>query len=277
MSITQNAYYVGNHFDAIFYGAELSVWFLTIKAVRKPGRQSSPTDKVLMAFSTVLLFLSTVFLGAQAGFGQNLWIVNAGYPGGMDEYFANHALVWYRTLGSAASVLLNLLCNALLIYRCYVIWADKGAVVFPIILWLTTLGCGFAQLGAASVPDSDYVDATAARAHSGVSAVFVESAALTALCGIPYIITYSMGDYTEIFFLSVYVMSTCLAPQLIILRMMSGQAWTLKRTKAMLTTMPSARLDRTATISPTSTIIDDTNTLGKGMELQYAPTAAEKA
>ncbi|KAI0354383.1 hypothetical protein OH77DRAFT_1548346 [Trametes cingulata] len=319
--IVQDSFYIGNNFNAIIYvltrttwlGIELTVWFLTIRTLTRPGRKPSSSHKFLMVFSTVLLVLNTVFVGTQAGFGEHMWILDVPYPGGADQYLTDYASVWYQTLGTAASILLNLLSDGLLIYRCYVIWADKRVVMFPMIMWLTTFGCGIAQLVASGVPHSDYfsgvaqklgtsytsvtialeiivtaliwyrirrlarrTDSSVARAYTSVSAIFVESAALTTVCGVPYLITFSMGDYTSIAFLSIYVMSTCLAPQLVILRIVSGRGWTQKTTEAMLTTVPEPHLARSGTMTSVSTIVDDTATLDKSVGVDYSATAAEK-
>ncbi len=57
----------------------------------------------------------TIYVAVQAVFGQEMWIVHADYPGGSGPYLADHAAVWYQTLGSAASVVLNFMSDALLV------------------------------------------------------------------------------------------------------------------------------------------------------------------
>ena len=46
------------------------------------------------------------------------------------------------------------------------------------------------------------------RAYTSAAAIIVESMLLSTLTGIAYIITFARGDQVEIFFLSIYVMST---------------------------------------------------------------------
>ncbi|KAH9850921.1 hypothetical protein C2E23DRAFT_734047 [Lenzites betulinus] len=275
-AVFQNAYYIGNNFNAIFYGVELVVYAATIRALRRPGRTSRSTDTFLVAFSTVLLLLNTVFVATEAVFGEELWIVNVDYPGGQEAYLAAFASVWYQTFGTAASITLNLLSDALLIYRCYIIWGGSLLVVlFPAVLYLASFGLGIAQLIASGIPHADYFagfaqklgtaytstiisleiivtalicvrihyiarqcgggdeGAALARRYAGASAVFVESMLLSTLCGIAYLVPFARGDDISIFFLSIYVMSTCLAPQMTIFRMVSDTAWTLKTTEMM--------------------------------------------
>jgi hypothetical protein len=44
-----------------------------------------------------------------------MWIFNAGYPGGAFAYFVTHVSVWYQTMGSVASLLLQLMTDGLLV------------------------------------------------------------------------------------------------------------------------------------------------------------------
>ncbi|OBZ73323.1 hypothetical protein A0H81_06836 [Grifola frondosa] len=71
-----------------------------------------------------------------------MWIVNANYPGGSEAYFAAYASVWYQTMGSAASVVLSLLSDGLLIYRCFIVWNNWHVVVIPSILYLASGALG---------------------------------------------------------------------------------------------------------------------------------------
>ncbi|KAJ2979958.1 hypothetical protein NUW54_g11067 [Trametes sanguinea] len=120
-------------------GVELTVYILTIQAIRRRPR-TSYTDKLLVVFSTILLLLNTIFVATESVFGEEMWVVNANYPGGSDAYLEDFASVWYQTFGTAASIVLNLFSDALMIYRCYIIWADVRLVLFPVVLYLATFG-----------------------------------------------------------------------------------------------------------------------------------------
>ena len=62
-----------------------------------------------------MLILVTIFVVVQSVFGQEMWIVNADYPGGSAAYLATHAAVWYQTMGTTASVMLQLMSDGLLV------------------------------------------------------------------------------------------------------------------------------------------------------------------
>ena len=67
---------------------------------------------LVFALSTGLLCMITIYLFAQNFFGQEMWIIHEGYPGGSGQYYADHAAVWYQTMGSASSVVMNWMSDA---------------------------------------------------------------------------------------------------------------------------------------------------------------------
>ncbi|KAI8977824.1 hypothetical protein BD414DRAFT_156735 [Trametes punicea] len=319
-AVFQNGFYIGNNFNAILYGVELTVYILTIQEITR-RRKPNSKDKFLVLFSTVLLLLNTVFVATEAVFGEEMWIVNADYPGGQDAYLEDFASVWYQTFGTAASIVLNLCSDALMIYRCYIIWGDVRIVLFPIVLYLATFALGMAQLVASGVPHSNYFSGFAQRlgtaytssiisleiiltalicgrilyvsrrygrgkansvAYTGLVPIIIESSALCTLLGIAYLVPFARGDDISIFFLSIYVMSTCLAPQLVILRVVRGRAWTSKTTETIVTGSASATWGSYPDVSgatSTAVMVD-----GNGSRLEkdtvagtsYTPTALEK-
>ncbi|KAI0354390.1 hypothetical protein OH77DRAFT_1425957 [Trametes cingulata] len=272
MSVFQNSYYIGNNFNGILYGVELVLYFMTVRAMLDPKHKQSRassrrSDGFFLFFSTALLCLNTIFVATEAVFGEEMWIVNADYPGGQDAYLGDFASVWYQTLGTAASIVLNLLSDGLLIYRCWVVWDDLRVVAFPILLYLGAFSVGLAQLYESSRPHASYfaglsqklgvaytssvislniivsalicgriyfagrryakiVGIEVGRDYMTASAIIIESASLYTLFGIAYLISFSINSQTSIFFLSLYVMMTCIAPQMIILRVVAGRAWT---------------------------------------------------
>ena len=112
---------------------------MLIQDARKRQRDASSYpahDHWLFIFlSTGLLCLITVYLFAQNFFGEEMWIVHAGYPDGSGQYYADNAAVWYQTMGSAASVVLNWMSDAFLVRP-----LSNPSVSW---VWLTDCGCGF--------------------------------------------------------------------------------------------------------------------------------------
>ncbi|KAM5540177.1 hypothetical protein V8D89_006317 [Ganoderma adspersum] len=296
----QNAFYVGNTFNGILYGVELMLCFLTAEAMtKKQGARRARSDFLFMAFNGASLLLNTIYVATEAVFGQEMWIEHASYSGGQNEYLRDHESVWYQTLGTSASIVLNLLSDALMIHRCSVIWGDIRAIVVPCILYLATLCLGVAQLVESGRPHSRYFSGVAhtlgvsytasvialelivttlicarilqvrqwhrsipaapltgastststsalreswargvAGPYTDAVAIFVESALPSTLFGVAYLVTFALKSDVSVFFLSVYVMFTCISPQLIILRVMRGRAWTRHTTETIMSGAP---------------------------------------
>ena len=131
----QHAFYVGNNFNTILYGErhpgfeqraetewtfttgiELVLYFQTLGSLLKRHRrgQELRTFPVLL-YSTLLLCLNTIYVSTESFFGEEMWITHKDYPGGQDAYFSDFAAVWYQTFGTAASIVLKLCSDGLLV------------------------------------------------------------------------------------------------------------------------------------------------------------------
>lgn len=129
----QNSFYVGNNFNWILYGmcsvvtdpstfldksiagVELVLYAQTMYIYTTSSSTHKRSSRFFMCFSTALLILVTIFVSVQSVFGQEMWIVNANFPGGSAAYVATYASVWYQTMGTASSVVLQLMSDGLLV------------------------------------------------------------------------------------------------------------------------------------------------------------------
>ncbi|KAI1784829.1 hypothetical protein LXA43DRAFT_190835 [Ganoderma leucocontextum] len=269
-AIFQHSYYIGNNFNAILYGVELVLYFASVRLILKNrsmvGEARKRSDRRFLYLSTGLLLMITIYVAVQAVFGEEMWLVHVEYPGGSGQYLADNAAVWYQTLGSAASVVLNLMSDGLLIYRTSIVWSDWRVAIFPSILYITTAALGVLTCYVSGTPNSDFFTGSAAlialsyssvvivlnftcstlicirilyvskrmqktlrheasHTYTGIVALIIESMLPYTLFGIAYVVTLGANHPTSIFWLSVYVMMTCVSPQMIILRVLMGRAW----------------------------------------------------
>ncbi|KAG2039349.1 hypothetical protein BDR03DRAFT_860001 [Suillus americanus] len=163
-ALLQNSFYIGNVFNSILYGVELMLYFNTMQTYLEKQSEHRPSDKFYMIFSTIILFLITIFVATQLLLGQEMWIINVGYPGGALAYFLAHVSAWYQTMGSVASILLQLMADGLLIYRCFTVWRGSYCVLFvPCCLWLSSLVFGILDLITSGSPNGDFYEGLAAR------------------------------------------------------------------------------------------------------------------
>jgi hypothetical protein len=73
------------------------------------------SDVFYAFFSTMMLFLVSLWLITQAIFNGKMWIEDRDYPGGPGQYWSDHMSDWYMDLGSTAVVLLQLMTDALMV------------------------------------------------------------------------------------------------------------------------------------------------------------------
>ncbi|KAI0057078.1 hypothetical protein BV25DRAFT_1469453 [Artomyces pyxidatus] len=265
-ALFQNSYYIGNNFNCILYGVELVLYTMTMQKLLSHKTRRTRPDRFFIFFSTANLILITIYVAVQSVFGEEMWIVNADFPGGQGAYLEEFAAVWYQTMGTTASVALNLLSDGLLIYRCFIVWSDVRVVIVPGLLYLATLALGIVELWASGAPHDDffaglaanlglsyyatsiglnvlvtclitgrimtiartsnkYLGAEISQTYVGVAAIIIESALPYTLSGIAFLVSYGMDSGISILFLSIYVMFTCVSPQMLVLRVVEGRAW----------------------------------------------------
>jgi len=80
--------------------------------------------------------LITIWIVTQLVLGDLMWVVNFNYPGGPSAYFARYTSAWYQVFGAAALLVLQLLTDALMVYRCYTVWNSYWVILVPCVLWL---------------------------------------------------------------------------------------------------------------------------------------------
>ncbi|KAH9855682.1 hypothetical protein C2E23DRAFT_723779 [Lenzites betulinus] len=162
--VFQNAYYVVNIINAILYGVELVLYYKILEHVYHNKRRTS-ADRFFAVFSTVLVLLNTIYWATQSYFCQMMWIVNADYPGGATAYWEDFASVWYQTWGTTACVACNLMNDALLVHRCFVIWNSRRIIILPTLLWFASLAFAIGLLYESGRPNGDY--------FAGIATTFV--------------------------------------------------------------------------------------------------------
>ncbi|KAI6032638.1 hypothetical protein F5J12DRAFT_795639 [Pisolithus orientalis] len=282
----QNSLYIGNILSTILYGVELSLYCQTMRALgcsATGSRDSLSHHTVIIyrCFSSLFLFLVSIFVLVEAIFGQQMWIIHYGYVGGMAQLYVDQSSVWYQILGLMAIVLLQLSSDALLIYRLYLLWKRIWVLVLPCILWVGTvvlgaLFCSYcaAQHGnifagdAALIAVAYYAVAIALnllvtsmlcgqmltigrksrRQYGSVSSwkyfnaasVIIESALPCTAVGIAFLVTFALDSGVSVAFLSLYVMLTCVSPQMLILHAAQGTSYDLERKSIVGVLTPSA-------------------------------------
>jgi len=267
-TLFQHAYYIGSYMSGIVYGMELIAYCVTMRELsRKEEKQKS--DRCFMIYSTALLILVTIDVSTNAIWGEQMWITYRNRPGGVEYFLKTQVTVWYETLSSTSVVSLVFVSDALLIYRCFVLWSSSyGIIILPSLIYLGAFALAVCQLISSGVPGGDFFAGKAvnfgvpyyamsiglnilltglvcgrlvylsrsvmnamgsagtenARLYTGLMTIMVESAAPYSLLGILYLVPYALGSEIAIAFGQVWAKMTCLAPQLIVLRIVTRRA-----------------------------------------------------
>ncbi|KAG1852606.1 hypothetical protein C8R48DRAFT_611670 [Suillus tomentosus] len=166
-AILQNSFYFSNVSNSILYGVVLMLYFNTMQAYFDKQLERRPSDKFYMVFSTILVFLITIFVTTRLVSGQEMWINHPGYPGGASAYFNANMSAWYLTMSAVASTLLQLMTDGLLILRCFTVWRRSYSVLFvPCCLWLSSLVLGILNLITSASPQHNFYEGL--KAHVGL-------------------------------------------------------------------------------------------------------------
>ncbi|EMD31797.1 hypothetical protein CERSUDRAFT_77882 [Gelatoporia subvermispora B] len=176
MSLFQHSYYICVNFNAILYGVELVLYYLTMKRLLVRHGRTGPKPERFPIFSkwysTASLLLITIYMSTEAVFGEEMWIVNDLFPGGADAWFNINAAVWYQTMGTAAFVVLNFMTDAFMasLWRCFETWKNVevispiAIISIPTILYTATWGLGIFELWASGSPGANILEGKARKA-----------------------------------------------------------------------------------------------------------------
>ncbi|KAG9316987.1 hypothetical protein JVU11DRAFT_1167 [Chiua virens] len=149
----QNAVYVGINLEGILYGVELALYFATMHRLLAHEGKRKKSDVFYAVFSSVMLLNVTIWVSTQARFGQQMWLLNADFPGGPNAYWAAHISDWNMEMGTTAMVVLQLMTDGLMIYRCWMVWNSYRVIIIPSVMWIGTIALGIAVIWANSTKD----------------------------------------------------------------------------------------------------------------------------
>ncbi|OSD05324.1 hypothetical protein PYCCODRAFT_1533092 [Trametes coccinea BRFM310] len=139
----------GDFVSGVGYGVHLVLWTSCALYLWKQRRRNW-TMKALLGYITVLFLVETVFSIVQARTVQLLYIENRNYPGGPWQYFLNTQDQPVNVIFYACIFVMTFLCDAMMLWRNWVIWAAAGTTrmtaylvnVFPSIMLIVSFVMG---------------------------------------------------------------------------------------------------------------------------------------
>ncbi|THU90590.1 hypothetical protein K435DRAFT_728208 [Dendrothele bispora CBS 962.96] len=137
------------------YGTSLLLYGATIRELI--SSQTSRVDRRMIALATAFLTLTTAHaITNLLRLNEGLVNLRDSFQGGPPAFFSS-ATQTYFLVRSGFYATQTLLADAVVVYRCFVVWQSIKVTLFPIILWLGLLASilgAFHALGQAAV-DSD--------------------------------------------------------------------------------------------------------------------------
>jgi len=216
-----------------------------------------------LVFNTLLFALGTINLACSIAYNENAWVNDREYPGGPFSYLIEQGSLPFVTLGNVASILASFMSDGMLLYRAGVLWNFAWYIVVPpalffiacIILsvmvviqlalptvslpqlslavwivlmllpiWLTILIAGRILYHRQTMVDA--LGPEYASNYAGVSAIVVESALPFTIISIILLGLFGDKNTAQNLFVPLMVQLECIAPEMIILRVVMGRSWT---------------------------------------------------
>ncbi|KJA18656.1 hypothetical protein HYPSUDRAFT_108283, partial [Hypholoma sublateritium FD-334 SS-4] len=227
-----------------------------------------------IAYGGLLVLLVNITLAGNQVEGLLTWIVHRDGPGGPEAYLDSTLSAWFDVFGTAAIETADILGNALLMYRCYILVGSNWIIVLPGLLFVGSSAMAILTTVESALPDATVFSgisqrlgvawvslsvsfnvlvtalicgriffsyltlkraglASLAQERWGLVAIMIESSLPFSVFGLVFASVYSLPPDNPNSQLVSAMADTWggivgISPQLIILRVAMGNAWTKK-------------------------------------------------
>jgi len=262
--VLERSLYVSNAIGMAFYGMQLLLFFFCVQLAMKNKARANHA-RFYTGFGLVLAILAGIGTMTNIVWAEEAWIEHRYFPGGPTAYLNATTAIWYQVWGTAAAIAVAMMNDTLLLYRCYVIWDSSWKIIaFPVIVNLASIALGIITIVTSAQPaglfggqslnfGTPYFSLTVgfnllmtllicarlfkARRnmvsagleddglYTNMIAVMTESASLTGISGIAFVVSFAVQSETSTAFGSLWGISLSLSPQIIIYRVLQGKAW----------------------------------------------------
>ncbi|KIJ53319.1 hypothetical protein M422DRAFT_43020 [Sphaerobolus stellatus SS14] len=161
----ERSLYIGNAFGLILYGVLICLTFHSIFLLNASTDVSQRrVRRAYTWYSIIVLVLIAIALMANVLMGQLMWIEHRNFPssgpsssGGPVGYWNANGNIWFNIFGSAADILADFMSNALLLYRCYIVWNRNWLIItFPLLVYLANIAMALLALVQSAAPLSNF-------------------------------------------------------------------------------------------------------------------------
>ncbi|KAF8552786.1 hypothetical protein OG21DRAFT_1511036 [Imleria badia] len=159
----QESFYVGIALHDILYGILLCFYFETMHIFLSRKRTPRKYDAFYAVFSSAMLLFITIWVAFNGILSEDEWLLYQYFPAGPIAYEDRPTSGPYVGVITSIAVILQLMTDGLMMYRCQMIWESLRAIIIPFILWLATLVFGILLVWACSTTDTNVFGGNAAR------------------------------------------------------------------------------------------------------------------
>ncbi|KAL0961269.1 hypothetical protein HGRIS_006232 [Hohenbuehelia grisea] len=253
--------YVSTHIAAIGYGVQLAIFavvmYCTIYREMTTWRRAG-----WITFNTVLFVMGTINLACSIHFNESAWVSERNYPNGAFAFLTEQQSRPVLTLGNTASIICSFMADGLLLYRVMVLWDFKWyIIILPTLFFIACIILSIMVVIQIALPLSTHLPQLAlpvwivlmiinivltamiatrllmmrrtiksllgdehSKMYTGVAAIVIESALPFSILSIVLLALFGDQNIAQNLFVPLLVQFECIAPQLIVLRVILGQA-----------------------------------------------------
>ncbi|KAL1736863.1 hypothetical protein EV714DRAFT_279376 [Schizophyllum commune] len=139
------------------WGVLLAVSFRTMQAlfvcISSRPQTSRAYTVSLLAFVLLVFACGTLNYAANTELGLRVYVDNRLYPGGPSAFLVAHYADPCYVMGNASYIVASALADALLLYRCYIVWAEQWRIVIlPVCVYLASISMSILLMYQVSQP-----------------------------------------------------------------------------------------------------------------------------
>ncbi|KAK1230308.1 hypothetical protein PQX77_006601 [Marasmius sp. AFHP31] len=262
----EQATFVSTHLSSVGYGIHVAVFFTVTYFLLKKKMQYK---LFWLLFNGFLFAFGTISLACSIYYNENAWVNQREYPGGPLAYLFEQQALPTQTLGNTAAILASFFADGLMLQRVAILYNWNWWVIVPpglfyivcvilsilttiqlalpdqtnwtplslpvwivlmiLPMWLTALIVGKILYHRHEL--TKLMGAEAAKVYTGVAAVVIESALPFTVISIILLGLFGDNNVAQNLFVSLMVQIECIAPEMIVLRVILGHAWTSQTLK----------------------------------------------
>ncbi|KAG7095435.1 hypothetical protein E1B28_006184 [Marasmius oreades] len=262
----EQATFLSSHLASVGYGIHVSVYFTVTYFLLK---RKLPHKLFWLLFNGFLFAFGTINLACGIFYNQNAWVTKREYPGGPFAYLSEQQALSTQTLGNSAAILASFFADGLMLQRVVILYDWNWWIIIPpglfyiacvilsilttvqlalptqtswtplslpvwivlmiLPMWLTALIAGKILYHRHQLVKVMGVEA--ASIYTGVAAIVIESALPFTLISIILLGLFGDNDLAQNLFVLLLVQIECIAPEMIVLRVILGRAWTRQTLK----------------------------------------------